>query len=340
MNSNLISFLLTEGGPILRWRTATELAPDDPTIDRNALLADLLVCPEVSRWLNLLGSGTVHQSKDSSSENMLAKLGEYGLHAGLAELDKRTLPYCAVGESQPYHDEALILVPFLVQLGYESETQVANWLTRRIDILYQLACTNNYDLYMDEAERQCLPPSQRELHGSPKLFYKQHFNNHWNGLGLPTCYDLYALAYLSKGDPLVRRKVESIVMYLLHPDFQDTRGGYIWNPVLHRPYVAGRVFLACLPRQNEPQKLVLFLEMMAQFESGRTSDWFSRGMVHLETFRTVRGTYLLPSDYLSEKSSYYLYAGMHMGLGEWPRQSRALELESTFRMLRLKVLSG
>jgi hypothetical protein len=27
---------------------------------------------------------------------------------------------------------------------------------------------------------------------------------------------------------------------------------------------------------------------------------------------------------------------MHMGLGEWPRDPHALELESTFRMLRLK----
>jgi hypothetical protein len=339
MDPSLISFLMNQGGPILRWRTARELTPDDLAIDRESLFADLLACDEVHRWLNLLGSGPVHHSKDSSAENVLAKLAEYGLQAGLAELDERVLPYCAIEERQPYHDEAIILVPFLVRLGYHDILQVANWLAWRIEVLYQLAASMDYDLYMNDAERQCLPPSQRELHGSPKLFYKLHFNNHWNVLGLPTCYDLYALSYLPKADPLLRYKVETIIMYLLKSDFQDTPGGYIWNPVLHRPYAAGRVFLACLPTDREPQKLVLFMEMLAQFESGRTSDWFLRGMAHLESFRTQKGTYIFPGDYLSEKSSYFLYAGMHMGLGEWPRDSHALELESTFRMLRLKMLS-
>jgi hypothetical protein len=340
MDPNLISFLLTHGGPILRWRTAEELALDDPTINHEALYADLLACAEVKHWLNLLGSGPVHHSKDSSAENVLAKLSEYRLKAGLPELDDRVLPYCAIGEGGRYHDEALILVPFLVRLGYACNPQVANWLAQRIEVLYELACQMDYELYMIEPERQCLPTSQREVHGSPKLFYQLRFNNHWSVLALPTCYDLYALAYLPKDDPLKGKKVESIVTYLLDPAFQGTPGGYIWNPQLHRPYAAGRVFLACLPTHREPEKLVLFLEMMAQFDCRRASDWFCDGMTHLETFRTESGTYLFPQEYLSEKSSYYLYSGMHMGLGEWPRQQRGLELESTFRMLRLKKLAS
>jgi hypothetical protein len=335
LDPNLISFLLTQGGPILRWRTAVELAPDDPSIDRDNLYTELLACGEVRHWLALVGSGAIHHSKDSSAENVLAKLGEYGLRAGMPELDECVMPYCAVGEGQPYHDEALILVPFLVRLGYACDPQVSSWMAQRIEVLYEQACRCDYDLYMNEVERQSLPPSQQFLHGNPKLFYQLRFNHHWSVLGLPTCYDLYALAYLPKRDPVTQLKVDSIVAYLLHPAFQETPGGYIWNPALRRAYAAGRVFLACLPRQDEPEKLVLFMEMMAQFECGRASGWYRRGLAHLETFRTEHGTYLFPREYLSEKSSYYLYAGMHMGLGEWPRDSHALELESTFRMLRL-----
>jgi hypothetical protein len=340
MDSNLISFLLNQGGPILRWLTAAELAPDDLTIDREALYSDLLACAEVRRWVNLLGSGPVHHSKDTSAENVLAKLGEYGLQSGLSDLDERAFPYCAIGEGQPYHDQALVLVPFLVRLGYANEPQVSSWMTRRIDVLNEQACRQDYDLYMGEFERECLPPSQRQLHGGSKPFYQRRFNNHWSVLGLPTCYDLYALAHLPIGDPLEQRKVESIVAYLLHPSFQNTPGGYIWNASLCRAYAAGRVFLACLPTNEEPEKLVLFMEMLAHFKSGRASEWFRGGMAHLETFQTWRGTYNFPPEYLSEKSSYYLYAGMHMGLGEWPRQAQALELESTFRMLRLKKLAA
>jgi hypothetical protein len=339
MDPSIISYLLTQGGPVVRWRTATELPLGDITVDRDELFAELLACPEVRHWLNLLGAGPVHHSKDSSFENALAKLCEYGLRAGLPELDERVLPYCAVDEGGRYHDDALILVPFLVRAGYADEPRVADWMARRIDVLYELARLGDCDLYMDEPERRCLPASQRELHGRPKPFYRQRFNHHWGVLKLPSCYDLCALAYFTKPSSSTDPRIEAIVSYLLQPAFQETPGGYIWNPKLRRAYAAGRVFLACLPRESERPKLVLFLEMMAQFEAGRASAWFRQGMAHLETFCTARGTYCFPREYLSEKTGYYLYAGMHMGLAESPRNAHTLELESTFRMARLKELS-
>jgi hypothetical protein len=357
MTSSPLSAL--SSSPILRWLVATQLLPDDDSIDRAALQADLIQCPEVRRWLNLLGSGPVHHSKDSAAENALAKLCEYGLRAGISELDVKALPYCAVAEGEPYAAEALILVPFLVRAGYADEPRVARWMERRIQVLYELAHARDYDLYMNETERKVLPPSQQTLHGAPKLFYRPHFSDHWAYLGLPTCYDLYALAYYPKEDPATRHKIETIVEYLLDPAFQDTPGGYIWNAQRRQAYAAGRVFLACLPRleglidgsrsdeknvyqvrqespQYEQHKLVLFLEMLARFECARISAWFRNGLAHLETFRTPADTYRFPRAYLAESSGYYLYAGLHMGLGESPRDARALERESTFRMTRIR----
>ncbi len=339
-DGDLTKYLFDQGGPILRWLIATQLLPDDSSLDRQTLHFDLLASAEVQHWMNLLGHGPVHHSMDASAENVLAKLGEYGLSAGMPSIDQRIVGYCALGEGQPYHPDALILAPFLIRLGYGSEPAVAMWVAQRIEVLYQQARRGDYDLYMDKAERQCLPPSQQNQHGQLKLFYRPCFNHHWGVLSLPTCYDLYALAYLPNTDPPTRQKIEQIVFYLLDPEFQDTPGGYIWNPGLHRSYAAGRVFLACLPRENEPHKLLLFLEMLAQFEAGRASNWFKNGILRLESFLTPRGTYQLPRNYLSEKPGYYLYGGLHMGLGEAPRDSRALELESTFRMLRLKRLLG
>ena len=340
MELSLLNLLLNESGPILRWLSVTQLSPDDCQFDREVLQSDLLGCEEVHRWLDRLGRGPVHHSMDASVENVLAKLAEYGLQAGMADLDLRLLPYCAVGEGETYHAEAIIHVPFLVRLGYNLEPRVAGWIAQRIDVLAELADRQDYNFFMSETERQFLPPSQRLIHGNPKLFYRPHFNSHWGTLGLPTCYDLYAMAYLPKDDPAIRRKIEQIVSYLLDPRFQDIPDGFIWNAQLHRPYTAGRVFLACLPLESQPEKLVLFLELLAHFECGKASAWFKRGMAHLEMFRTQRGTYRFPPTYLSEKHSYYLYSGMHMGLGEQSRNSHALELESTFRMLRLKALAN
>lgn len=332
MDPNLIK-LLTNAGPVIRWLAATEIPECFSPDDHQSLLSELLGCGEVRRWLDLLGTGPVHHSKDSAAENALAKLAEYGLRAGNPELDARALPYCAVDEGSPYHAEAIVLVPFLIRAGYASEPRVARWIARRIDMLYEQAKKEGYDLYMDESEKTSLPPLQRN-----KPFYRPHLGQHWTDLRLPTCYDLYAMAYLSKTDLETCERIETIVAYLLDSRFQSAVDGYVWNRRLRRPYAAGRVFLACLPGENERERLVLFLEMMASFAVGRESEWFCKGLAHLETFRTERGTYRFPRPYLTEKTGHYLYAGAHMGLGESPRNQAALETESTFRMLRLKRL--
>ena len=323
--------LFRTAGPVIRWLVSKESPDAFSPGECNKRMNELLGCGEVRRWLNLLGTGPVHHSKDSAAENALAKLAEYGLYAGMPELDARALPYCAVDPGDLYHEEAIVLVPFLIRLGYTSEPRVARWIAARIETLYEQAKTGDYDLYMDEIEKKSLPPSQRA-----KPFYRAHLGQHWTGLCLPSCYDLYAMAWLPKTDPDAYEKIETIVSYLLDSRFQSVVDGYVWNRRLRRPYSAGRVFLACLPGVEMPERLVLFLELLAAFAVGRQSDWFRKGMAYLEAFRTEHGTYRFPRRYLTEKTGHHLYAGAHMGLGEFPRDQTALEIESTFRMLRLK----
>jgi hypothetical protein len=85
--------------------------------------------------------------------------------------------------------------------------------------------------------------------------------------------------------------------------------------------------------------LVLFLELGARFAAARASPWFQEGLAQLESYRTPQGTYRFPTDVLKEApNSYYLYAGAHMGLGENRKQAQAMEIESTFRMMKIKSL--
>ncbi len=167
MDDALIKYLLDKSGPILRWLTATQLQPESSPPDREKLLSSMLSSEEVRHWLDLLGRGPVHHSMDASVENVLAKLGEYGLRSGMAGLDARLAPYFAVVEGEAYHDIAVILVPFLVRLGFYREPQLASWIAQRIDLLYDLACRQDYDFFMTEEERLILPPSQHSLHGRP-----------------------------------------------------------------------------------------------------------------------------------------------------------------------------
>jgi hypothetical protein len=92
----------------------------------------------------------------------------------------------------------------------------------------------------------------------------------------------------------------------------------------------------------------MFLEMAARLPMARPTAWFQRSLAHLSAQSPPeRGAASGPAGavrwrpgFLRESHGYYLYVGLHMGLGENRRQRQALTLESTFRLLLLRKLAG
>jgi hypothetical protein len=79
---------------------------------------------------------------------------------------------------------------------------------------------------------------------------------------------------------------------------------------------------------------------MARFPVARKHVWGRNALRHLESFGTEEGTYLFPRKYLQESPDSYWVGGGHMGLEANRRSRRALEVESTFRMLQIKRLAA
>lgn len=326
-HDSVAEWLLASGGPIIRYRVATELLADRGDIDRAQLRRDLLACPEVKRWLANLGQGSIHHSCDTSAENSLGKLLEYGVAAGMADVDEKVRPF--LGRYGDF-DDALILTPFLARAGYSQRLVVAEWFSQRIEALHRTARRNEFVFYLPETETTIIPKAWRG-----KRIYRAEFNPVGDESPLPTCFDFYALAYWPADDPATRAMIGEIVRFISAPAFQATAGAYIWNPARRQCYAAGRTFLACVA----PERLVMFLELGARFAAARAAPWFQEGLAQLESYRTPRGTYRLPTGLLKETpNSYYLYAGAHMGLGENRKQAQAIEIESTFRMMKIKSL--
>lgn len=325
-NEKLTRWLYANSGPILRYRVAIDLMKDISQIERKQLLQDALATSEAQRWLdNLSRSRNIHGSKDTDVENPLAKLLEYGLNRDVPVFDERIQVLLA---NQWKTWDGLTLYPFLIRAGYAEHPQVAEYLTNRIELLYQTARTGDYDFYLNSAEASSVPKAWQ---GKP--IYRDSFG-HEAGYPLPTCYDFYALAYcppVSYIDNLAKR-IEAIISFISDPRFQTTVGGYGWDRAKNRCYAAGRVFLACI----EPARLVLFLELGARFAATHQSESFQQGLATLKSYRTAHGTYRFPPALLSEKNGYYIYGGAHMGLGENRRSPQAMELESTFRMLLIQ----
>jgi hypothetical protein len=320
----LVEWLFTNSGPILRYRVAVEWMNVSDQ-ERERLLSDTLATPEVQRWLTNLGeSRFIHGSQDIHAENAFSKLLDYGINCSNPAFVKSAehLLDCPLQTWDPF-----VLLPFLVRAGFSDHPRVKELFTSRIEKLRRTVQRGNFDFYLSSEEASRVPKAWL---GKP--IYRDEFG-HQEGYPLPTCYDLYTLAYcpsrLGIGDfPTI---AESIVEFLSDPRFQSTVGGYGWDKARRRCYAAGRVFLACVT----PARLVLFLEFGARFNSARQSTWFQKGLSSLEKYRTPRGTYSFPSNLLMEKTGYQMYGGFHMGLGENRRSPLALELESTFHMLHI-----
>ena len=323
----LAEWLFDTGGPIIRYLTARDLLAHEGAA-LAPLEAALLESPEVQRWLSNLGAGPIHHSTDTAAENAMAKLTEFGLRRGLPPFDERMLPYCDLAAVSHRDYEPLVLLPFLIRGGYCGQGEVETLFMSRLEALHRTARRGDYDVHLPESDLQGLPKAWR---GKP--IYRPEFGD--GAYPLPSCYDFYALAYAPKDDLESHAMMDAVAAYLSDPRFQSISGGYSWDRDKGRCYAAGRTYLACA----NPEREVLFLELGARFEACRESDWFLGGMNRLESCRTERGAFRFPPEMLKEKrNSYHLYGGAHMGLGENRRAGQWCEIESTFRMLRLKRL--
>jgi hypothetical protein len=81
------------------------------------------------------------------------------------------------------------------------------------------------------------------------------------------------------------------------------------------------------------------LELMAHFGVARQSEWFQDSIQLLRGFQTKQGTYRFPGRYLREGSSGYWVHGAYMRLEGNRRVRRSLDLDSTFRMLKIESLA-
>ena len=367
---HLLDWLHTNAGPVVRWRIASELCPEYPAQELNRIQQDLLASPLVRSWLDRLtleefGDGLenltpqtlsrlglkVHGSKDTQLENVLGKLAEFGLCAGMPALDQRMAPLPSIfhwqggwKEDALYRStwESLVKCIFawgLLRTGYQPGGAMQEYLYKHLERVYKIARDQVYDLYASGSELAGLP---KAWGGKPIL--RQEIMSHYH---LPLIHDIYLLAYFPPAllDARTSAMIDTVVAYILDPRFQALPEGYgyAWIKERHTCYSWGwSPHLSSyhdldFSHSNQVGMLVQHLELMARFSQVQRSTWFNQALAHLESFRTEQKTYRFPGRYLREAEGYYV-SGYHMGLGENRHKQPSLEIESTVRMLTIKQL--
>ena len=366
-------WLLQASGPIVRWRTASELCRGFHEPELTRLRRELVDHPLVQTWLGRLSAGRsgvnldridprtlqqlggkVHGSTCTALENVLGKLAEFGMQAGMAVLDEQMLPLMRVFTARAEWQgdttfqsawESLVKSVFawgLLRTGYRPDPPMRDYLYRHLESTHKIARDRVYDLYADRVELAGLPKAW-----AGKAILKQEV---MAGYHLPLIHDMYMLAHWPADmlDSESAGLIDDIVAYILDPRFQalpvgygyawinERRACYSWGWSPHLPGFYGFDF----HHPSEVGELVQRLELMAHFPAARRSRWFLSALQHLDQFRTGHGTSRFPSRYLHELPDGYYVSGALMGLGENRRGKAGLEIESTFRMIRILGLMG
>lgn len=360
-SSEIICWLLENGGPVIRYRTAAELAKDMGGYDHDRLVAELLHSKPVRLWLSRCQPTatprhykyayyTIHGAKETLFENVIPKLVQLGLHAGIPVFDKATASYrerLSEDVGKRYEDPftlfyLTLLAAFLAMAGYEKEDAVRTVLNRRLEALYEFTCRANYNIYQDPSDYPSIPKLYRVNIVNPKLYQD-------NIIVLPWIYDIYGFAAIyPETDANSMKKIDEINRYILKPEYQRLPDGYgtivlSKNRALRMGWsvhVPG--FFGFQGTQSHLiwKSLVQRVALMANFPLARKHRWFMDSMKYLDSFKTKRGTYILPKRYVTESKSGYWVSGQRMGLGENRRKKLSRELESTFWMLKIKQSAG
>jgi hypothetical protein len=343
----LVAHLLDTGGPVVRWLTVRDLL-EDPDPDLVARCReDLLAAPHVRLWLDRIAGVTrYHDSGNQCFENVAGKLGEFGLLAGMGDLDERLAPFREwIASSERDEDRGMmaelnrvLCVAGLLRLGYEDDALREHAL-RRLDTIHRVAASGRTDLFLAE-DPPDLPKAYRGRYRVVDSWFTPD-----GACAVPYVHDLHLLAVLPEAwrTPAVAKRVDAVVRYVLSEGYQALPDGfgYVQDDSFSPPryYVLG--WKAHLPWFREPpgrfgeEAFVQMVEVLSVFPGARKHRWFREALDRLDEHRTDAGTWLLPRAWLREKPVAYWVGGGHMGLEENRRAKASIERESTLRVLRI-----
>ena len=345
----LAEWLLDHAGPAIRFRMMAEFTRtgQDREIAAKHLLQSNLVQTWLKRLTPELGFNQLHGASPTTFESAMGKLTQLGCRKGMPPFDQRIRVFrewfrTAVDE-MPGSDFSwmpflrILVSPFLARAGYWDEQCLVDYLAYRLDVLNDVAQSRRVNIHLDAASAGRLP---RAFRNRPLIDPELTAGGE---IRLPLIYDIHLLANIpSHLLPLeFREKIESVIGYVLDPTYQALPEGYgILRADQRKYYAMGwSVHLAGYDgiSEHHPQagRFVQQMVLMSHFALARRSSWFRNGLQFLKGYQTEPGRYCFPRHFLPESRSGYWVMGMYMGMEENRRTKQALEIESTFWMLKL-----
>lgn len=324
--SELENWVLEQGGPSFKLRIHNR-NEDKSQIDIEKTVSMLLKLDEVNIALDFLDAfkiqlrdkktieHLVHFYKDTCIDNFFGRLISLGFRAGIPIFDIKFQPVIKLfldllSEDKDYcYYYALMLHRFFFIAGYTHQAIIESMI-QRMNAIHKSAKERIFDIYQDGSNLPKAPKQWLDygvLKDDLNPFSKEARKP------LPTIYDISALAYFPDEykNSEIQKKIDDIVEYILDPEFQKIPEyyGLLWDKSKRRYYACGwgpaLPFYENFdrPKHISVYSILNYLSIMSNFKAARKSKWYINCLNYVEQFRTEKGTYIFPKEYLDGKNS-------------------------------------
>jgi len=372
-DKEILNWIYSNSGPAIRLRLSRKCMIDLSEEEKQSYVSELEKMEEVTKALHYFDAfcdvpienkpleHLIHYYKDICIDQFFPVVSDLGFYSGIRIFDEKmqyvadTFQRLLKSDFNFCHTYSHMLHRFFTMSGCITE-EVYDSLRKRMELLHLAAKNMQFDIYQD-ATKLPKPPEQwlnrNVLKDNMNPFSAAADNP------VPNIYDISALAYFRKHcreeDNI--KKIEDIAAYVLSDEFQQLPEyyGLIWNK-------DRRIYHACgwaphMPdfgdnREIANRTLINYLQMMSNFDSALKSDWFKKGILFLEKYKTEKGTYLFPKEYLWSRvlcpagASDFLglnikcptafLSGEALGLKRKERELLLAEMIGTINVLELK----
>lgn len=344
---DIIVYLIENGDEVIQFRTMDEILNiyDDEKL--NQVYGELIQSKTVTKRLeNLKNESKVHDfngihgATNFHLENSLPRILDCGIKAGEPLLDKLMEPILqrirrkVFPENHVFHIfPEIIICPFLIRAGYMDD-DLRQFLADRIENIYDFVRHRKYDIYDDHTNYKGIPKAfinKKVI--KPELYKGGRFS-------LPLIYDLYAFSLANESlDEINKMKVNTIIEYIVDERYKEIDTGYGILSNGNRNYLVMGWDCKLPEIKGEITSEILnILEWLSFSNVFRESNWYKEAIELFFKYKTDRNTFIFTKESLNEKNGVWI-KGSHMSVGENRRKKNAIEIESTFRALKILKLS-
>jgi len=358
---DMIQWLIENGGPSIKLNLMNEGLISENAYDTNELVNELLQIEKVKTALTYFDKfkdyqsmrpapyndlhGFIHNCYEDCYEMFMRFFINLGFRAGMPIFDEKVAYMREVYRYLMTKDEGYWpnVIMLMLEAGFY-EDDMLDATNEFLDRIYQTAKAQCFDIYETDPEKirhSKLPkiwkdkPILKEIHVDGELL-------------LPTIYHINYIVNLYKyvNDETIKEKIETVIKYILHPEYQKFRGdyGYGWF---------SKAYYACsggvsLPLYEYDEFTNMHhkagLELMSHSPVALGSEWFIKCIDYMEKFKTERGTYILPEDCFyntfvrpaNATVVYKAFISKDVKVKRNEKKSFALEILSTYFVVLLK----